>query len=115
MEFTPISFALVVFVTVATPGPTVLLALTNGSCHGVARAGWGFLWAALSDVSLITAALLPKFIILADPLAIQYLALGAMFVAIDIVVMSAYVLLGNRASHMINGDGATGWIAAVVQ
>jgi len=58
MELLYLSFALVVFITAATPGPTVLLALTNGSRFGVPRAGFGMLGAAASDLVLISAAAL---------------------------------------------------------
>lgn len=58
MDVTLIAFALVVFVTVGTPGPTVILALTNGSRFGLRRAGAGILGAALSDIALISCAAL---------------------------------------------------------
>lgn len=48
-------FTAVAFVTVVTPGPTVLLALANGSRHGARGALAGIVGAALSDVILITA------------------------------------------------------------
>lgn len=48
-------FALVAFVAIATPGPTVLLALTNGSRLGVRAALPGMLGAVLSDVVLVSA------------------------------------------------------------
>ncbi|SDR55727.1 Threonine/homoserine/homoserine lactone efflux protein [Rhizobiales bacterium GAS191] len=48
-------FALVSFIGIATPGPTVLLALTNGSRYGVRRAGVGMAGAVLSDFVLIGA------------------------------------------------------------
>lgn len=50
-----ILFAFVAFVTIATPGPTVLLALANGSRYGVRRALAGMFGAVASDVVLITA------------------------------------------------------------
>ncbi len=195
MDAMLIPFALVVFVTVVTPGPTVLLALTNGSRFGLRLAGWGVLGAAVSDVFLITAAslglgavlatsafwfdvvkwfgvaylawlgfqmitstgnspapeatqtagpgcgentlaklphnlagrlfrksffvaatnpkgylffaaFLPQFVTLEQPLAVQYVMLGAMFVVIDVAVMAGYAMLGSRASGMIRGDGA---------
>ncbi|MDQ8033952.1 MAG: LysE family translocator [Bordetella sp.] len=40
-------------VLIATPGPTVLLALSNGSRHGVRLAGWGMAGALLADLILI--------------------------------------------------------------
>jgi threonine/homoserine/homoserine lactone efflux protein len=36
-SLTLLAFALVAFVGIATPGPTVLLALANGSRYGVSR------------------------------------------------------------------------------
>ncbi|WP_205191836.1 LysE family translocator [Burkholderia sp. LMG 13014] len=54
-ETTLLIFAAVAFVGIATPGPTVLLALTNGSRYGVCRAAYGFAGAMLSDFVLIVA------------------------------------------------------------
>ncbi|MDF1719660.1 MAG: LysE family translocator [Minwuia sp.] len=56
MDLSLLAFCVVVLVTVATPGPTVLLALTNGSRFGLARAWAGIAGAGLSDLVLITAA-----------------------------------------------------------
>ncbi|MDN3721930.1 LysE family translocator [Roseibium salinum] len=52
---TVLGFALVAFVGIATPGPTVLLALTNGSRFGVRRACFGMIGAVMSDFVLIGA------------------------------------------------------------
>ncbi|NVP55768.1 LysE family translocator [Mycoplana rhizolycopersici] len=49
------AFALVAFIGIVTPGPTVLLALTNGSRHGVRRALPGMCGAVVSDFALIGA------------------------------------------------------------
>lgn len=54
-ETTLLLFAAVSFVGIATPGPTVLLALTNGSRYGVRRAAYGFAGAVASDFVLIFA------------------------------------------------------------
>ncbi|NUS70945.1 MAG: LysE family translocator [Ensifer adhaerens] len=54
-EMTILAFALVAFIGIATPGPTVLLALTNGSRYGVRRATAGMVGAMLSDFVLIGA------------------------------------------------------------
>jgi threonine/homoserine/homoserine lactone efflux protein len=54
-EITLLAFALVSFIGIATPGPTVLLALTNGSRFGVRRALVGMTGAVLSDLVLIGA------------------------------------------------------------
>ncbi|MDW3685764.1 LysE family translocator [Cupriavidus sp. CV2] len=40
-------------VTIVTPGPTVLLALNNGSRHGVRKACWGMAGALAADIILI--------------------------------------------------------------
>lgn len=48
-------FALVAIVAIAIPGPTVLLALANGSRFGVRRATYGMLGAVASDIVLVTA------------------------------------------------------------
>jgi threonine/homoserine/homoserine lactone efflux protein len=48
-------FALVALVAIATPGPTVLLALTNGSRWGVRRSVPGMLGAVTSDFVLVGA------------------------------------------------------------
>lgn len=48
-------FSLVALVAIATPGPTVLLALANGSRYGVRRALPGMLGAVLSDFVLVGA------------------------------------------------------------
>jgi threonine/homoserine/homoserine lactone efflux protein len=54
-SLTLLAFALVAFVGIATPGPTVLLALTNGSRYGVSRACHGMAGAVVSDFILIGA------------------------------------------------------------
>ena len=51
-------FAAVAFVIIATPGPTVLLALANGSRHGLRRAACGMAGAVASDFVLVAAAAL---------------------------------------------------------
>jgi threonine/homoserine/homoserine lactone efflux protein len=52
---TLLAFAVVSFVGIATPGPTVLLAMTNGSRYGVRRVAAGMVGAVLSDFVLIGA------------------------------------------------------------
>ena len=58
MTQTLLIFALVAFVPIATPGPTVLLALTNGSRFGLRAALPGMAGAVLSDFILVGAAAL---------------------------------------------------------
>jgi len=55
MTQTLLIFSLVAFIGIATPGPTVLLALTNGSRFGVRASLPGMLGAVLSDFVLISA------------------------------------------------------------
>jgi len=55
MHQTLLIFAIVAFVAIATPGPTVLLALTNGSRFGVRASTAGMVGAMLSDFVLISA------------------------------------------------------------
>lgn len=55
MNQTLLIFAAVAFIGIATPGPTVLLALTNGSRYGVRASLSGMVGAVLSDFVLISA------------------------------------------------------------
>jgi threonine/homoserine/homoserine lactone efflux protein len=55
MNSTLLLFAVVAFIGIATPGPTVLLALTNGSRYGVRASVAGMIGAVLSDFVLISA------------------------------------------------------------
>jgi threonine/homoserine/homoserine lactone efflux protein len=55
MSHSLLIFAVVAFIGIATPGPTVLLALTNGSRYGVRASCAGMLGAVLSDFVLISA------------------------------------------------------------
>jgi len=55
MSHTLLLFALVAFIGIATPGPTVLLALSNGSRFGVRASVPGMAGAVLSDFVLIGA------------------------------------------------------------
>jgi len=49
-----LTFAAIMFVGIITPGPTVLLALTNGSRHGLRFAAFGMLGAITADLTLVT-------------------------------------------------------------
>jgi threonine/homoserine/homoserine lactone efflux protein len=55
MTQTLLIFSVIAFIGIATPGPTVLLALTNGSRFGVRASLPGMLGAVLSDFVLISA------------------------------------------------------------
>lgn len=54
-ELTLAAFAMVAFIGIVTPGPTVLLALANGSRFGLRRALYGMAGALLSDLVLVGA------------------------------------------------------------
>jgi threonine/homoserine/homoserine lactone efflux protein len=54
-DLTLLAFIAVSLIGIATPGPTVLLALANGSRYGVRRACFGMAGAMLSDFVLIAA------------------------------------------------------------
>lgn len=54
-ELTLAAFAMVAFIGIATPGPTVLLALANGSRFGLGRALYGMAGAVVSDLVLVGA------------------------------------------------------------
>jgi threonine/homoserine/homoserine lactone efflux protein len=59
MHFTTLLlFTAVAFIIIVTPGPTVLLALANGSRHGMRRAFCGMAGAVASDFVLVAAAAL---------------------------------------------------------
>jgi len=179
-------FSLVALVAIATPGPTVLLALANGSRYGLRRSVPGMLGAVASDVVLVAAvalglgallaasefwfsvlkwvgaaylawlglrllrsqggfelpedggpapaasargiflksflvavtnpkgylfcsALLPQFIDPAAAQAPQYIAICAVFCALDFAVMFAYALTGARAVRLLKA-GAVRWL-----
>lgn len=187
MDVSLLTFALLALVVVMTPGPTVLLALSNGSRFGLATASFGIAGAAISDAVLITAAglglgavfatsatlfiivkwigvgylvwigaqmlrsaagpdvrdcrarearegrrlavfrksfliavtnpkgvlfftaFLPQFLVLSEPLPMQYLTLAIVFVAVDMAVMTAYAALGARAMQVLSNRGAV-WL-----
>ncbi|MBT2484142.1 MULTISPECIES: LysE family translocator [unclassified Microbacterium] len=52
---TLLAFSIAAVVAIAIPGPTVLLALANGSRYGVRRATFGMLGAVASDIVLVVA------------------------------------------------------------
>ena len=181
---TLLAFAAVSFIGIATPGPTVLLALTNGSRFGVRRALPGMIGAVLSDAVLISAvaiglgallaasefwfsalkwvgaaylaflgimmlrskgsidgalqasasqskgtafsiglksfmvavtnpkgylffsAFLPQFIDPSAPQLQQYIVLGAIFAALDFMIMFGYAVFGSQAVRVLKSEGA---------
>lgn len=180
MDHTLLTFAALSLVVILTPGPTVLLALANGSRTGLTGAGYGIAGAALSDALLISVAglglgallatsatlftlvksigvayllwigvqmlrssghiqpltettprnhmklfmksflvaatnpkgylfftaFLPQFLTPSEPLLPQYVTLGAIFIAVDILVMFGYASLGAKAVHLLSARAA---------
>lgn len=113
-ELTLLAFAMVSLIGIATPGPTVLLALTNGSRYGVRRACFGMGGAVISDLVLIGAVSLGLGALLAASefwfsvikwLGAGYLAfLGIMLLrskgTIDVSAQAA-VDIGSRSARQI--------------
>ncbi len=109
MDYSLLAFSLVVFVTVVTPGPTVLLALTNGSRFGLARAGAGIVGAGLSDLVLITAAAFGLGAILATSAfwfsVVKWL--GVIYLAwLGVQMLRSAGELGDVSSGQARGHGA---------
>ncbi|AJW99007.1 LysE family translocator [Burkholderia gladioli] len=173
-------FSLVMLAGIATPGPTVLLALSNASHFGLRRASFGMAGALAADLLLVTlvalglgavlaasetlfvalkwlgaawlayvgwrllrasgqaagpdpervaparralflrsffiamsnpkyylfmTALLPQFVDRGQPVAAQYFALGLTVGALDVVVMTAYALIGIRSVALFRERG----------
>jgi threonine/homoserine/homoserine lactone efflux protein len=108
---TLLAFALVAFIGIATPGPTVLLALSNGSRFGVRRACVGMTGAVMSDFVLIGAVALGLGALLAASefwfsvvkwVGVGYLAfLGVLLLrskgALDATLRSDSTLVGRSA------------------
>lgn len=102
-DATLILFAATSGVLIATPGPTVLLALSNGSHHGVRAAGWGMVGALLADLLLITLVACGLGVVLAaSELAFQALKwAGALYLA-----YLGWRLLRTDAALVLPSDGA---------
>ena len=97
MDLSLLTFFLMALVVVMTPGPTVLLALSNGSRFGLLHAGYGIAGAALSDVVLIAAAGLGLGAVLA--------ASAFWFAVVKWVGVAYLVWIGIR---MLRSTGGTG-------
>ncbi|MCD5361888.1 LysE family translocator [Chromobacterium aquaticum] len=184
---TLLAFAFIMAVGILTPGPTVLLALSNGSRFGLRYALYGMLGAVLADLLLVLlvglgfgallaasetlflivkwlgvaflayvglqmlrakgglasvddaarqpsrwaavaksfsvamgnpkyyffmSALLPQFVAPAEAQLPQYLALAAVIVAIDVLAMSGYALLGAKSLQLWRENGVK-WLNRV--
>lgn len=108
-EVTILAFALVAFIAIATPGPTVLLALANGSRFGWRRALFGMGGAVLSDFILVGAAALGLGALLAASefwfsvvkwVGVAYLAF------LGVMLLRSRGTIGEAADAIATGGGA---------
>ncbi len=92
---TLLAFALVAFIGIATPGPTVLLALTNGSRFGVRRACFGMAGAVISDFVLIGAVALGLGALLA---ASEFWFAAVKWIGVGYLVYLGIMLLRSKGT-----------------
>jgi len=90
-----LAFALISLIGIATPGPTVLLALTNGSRFGLRRACIGMVGAVLSDLVLIGAVALGLGALLA---ASEFWFSVVKWVGVGYLAFLGIILLRSRGS-----------------
>lgn len=95
-------FAAISAAAIATPGPTVLLALNNGAVHGMRRALFGICGAALSDLILIGAVSLGLGALLA---ASESLFSWVKWVGVAYFVWLSVQLWRSRPQGLSRGDG----------
>lgn len=95
------AFALVAVVAIATPGPTVLLALANGSRYGLRRSVYGMLGAVASDIVLVTAVALGLGALLA---ASELLFTIVKWVGVAYLVFIGIMLLRSKGFHGLAED-----------
>jgi threonine/homoserine/homoserine lactone efflux protein len=102
---TILAFTFVAVAVIATPGPTVLLALVNGSRFGVRRAAAGMAGAVMSDFILVGAAGLGLGALLA---ASEFWFTVVKWIGVGYLAFLGIVLLRSKAA--LNGrlDVATG-------
>lgn len=98
------AFSLVAVVAIATPGPTVLLALANGSRFGVRRATYGMLGAVASDIVLVVAVALGLGALLA---ASEVLFTVVKWIGVAYLVYLGIMLLRSKGKlgHVDETDG----------
>jgi threonine/homoserine/homoserine lactone efflux protein len=106
-DITILAFAAVAFIGIATPGPTVLLALTNGSRYGVRRALPGMAGAMLSDFVLIGAVALGLGALLA---ASEFWFSVVKWVGVAYLAYLGVMLLRSKGTidQSLSGDASSG-------
>jgi threonine/homoserine/homoserine lactone efflux protein len=103
MTQTLLVFALVAFIGIATPGPTVLLALTNGSRYGVRASLPGMLGAVLSDFVLIAAVAIGLGALLA---ASEFWFSVVKWTGVAYLADLGIQLLRSRGTFTVSGDSS---------
>jgi threonine/homoserine/homoserine lactone efflux protein len=103
MTQTLLVFALVAFIGIATPGPTVLLALTNGSRYGVRASLPGMLGAVLSDFVLIAAVAIGLGALLA---ASEFWFSVVKWTGVAYLAYLGIQLLRSRGTFTVSGDSS---------
>src|SRR5688572_11115922 len=102
---TLIAFSLVALVAIVTPGPTVLLALSNGTRLGLKRSLPGMLGAVLSDFVLIGAAAMGLGALLA---ASEFWFTVVKWVGAAYLAWLGLRLLRSRGGLELPDDGGSG-------
>jgi len=110
---TILAFTFVAVAVIATPGPTVLLALSNGSRFGVRRASAGMVGAMLSDFILVRAAALGLGALLA---AYEFWFTVVKWIGVGYLAFLGVMLLRSRgmlSERMNTTDGGSGSAASI--
>jgi threonine/homoserine/homoserine lactone efflux protein len=106
LNLTILAFALVSFIGIATPGPTVLLALTNGSRFGIRTACLGMAGAVLSDFVLIGAVALGLGALLA---ASEFWFAVVKWIGVGYLTFLGIMLLRSKGTlDVLHTGGSTG-------
>jgi threonine/homoserine/homoserine lactone efflux protein len=110
-EATLLAFALVALVGIATPGPTTLLALANGSRFGVRRALAGMAGAVLSDFVLIGAVALGLGALLAASefwfAVVKWVGVGYLaFLGVALLRSKGSLDVSTRAAEAVSGSAS---------
>lgn len=109
MTQTLLVFSLVAFIGIATPGPTVLLALTNGSRYGLRASLPGMAGAVLSDFVLISAVAVGLGALLA---ASEFWFSVVKWVGVAYLAYLGVRLLASKGTLAVPGDGDAGQAAS---
>ena len=110
---TILAFTFVAVAVIITPGPTVLLALSNGSRFGVRRASAGMVGAMLSDFILVGAAALGLGALLAASefwfTVVKWIGVGYL-AFLGVILLRSRGMLSERMNTADGGSGSAGSI-----